>query len=473
MNINKSKFIIRDQCGLSGDKPVVIGVSGGPDSLCLLDVLVKAQYPVIVAHYNHQLRPESGHEAEKVRLVAFKYQLPFHLGEADVAGFARENKLSIEEAARLCRYHFLFDLARTEKAEAVAVAHSADDQVETVLMHLLRGAGLSGLKGMAYRLILPQWDPAIPLVRPLLDIWRDDILAYCQVNQLQPSMDQTNLDVAYFRNRLRHELIPYLQDYNPQIKLAIWRMAQSLENDYEELKDSTQKIWDELIVSMSDDAVSFKYSKLNAQSVGFQRNLIRKAIQMIRPYLRDIDFAAIERALEFIRTPSGSGQMELIDGIWLIKSGDQLVIGSRDTDIFYANWPQMDFDTPLTCMWEDEVDLGKRWRLKTEILSHGSALDGLGQNPNQAWLDLDQLETPLIIRTRQDGDRFNPLGMGEHQVKLSDFFINQHVPAMARKRYPLVEAGGKIVWIPGIRPGESARISETTKNILHITLIKI
>ena len=134
------------------------------------------------------------------------------------ADMPKEQKLSLEEAARILRYRFLFAQARSEGAEVVAVGHTADDQVETVLMHFLRGAGLPGLKGMAGRTILPEFDPKIPLVRPILHLWRSETEAYCQEHGLQPVYDPSNRDETYFRNRLRHSLIPELEKYNPRFK---------------------------------------------------------------------------------------------------------------------------------------------------------------------------------------------------------------------------------------------------------------
>src|SRR5512143_2120761 len=158
--------VLLDQCGLDPQKPLLAGVSGGPDSLCLLDILHSAGYPVIVAHFNHHLRPEADEEAASVAGLAQDLGLAFVTDSADVNKYAAENSLSLEEAARLLRYRFLFRVARERSAQAVAVGHTADDQVETILMHFLRGAGLAGLKGMEVRTHLPVFDAGIPLVRP-------------------------------------------------------------------------------------------------------------------------------------------------------------------------------------------------------------------------------------------------------------------------------------------------------------------
>src|SRR5436190_8520243 len=178
--------ILRNQCGLSRDRPVIAGVSGGPDSLCLMSILRKAGYHVIVAHFNHKLRPDSDADANIVEQTASRLNIASVIENGDVHAFAEQEKHSIEEAARILRYRFLMAQARHFKAQAVAVGHTADDQVETVLMHFLRGAGLAGLKGMTHRTVLQTFDAEIPIVRPLLDSWREDTVVYCAANGFRP-----------------------------------------------------------------------------------------------------------------------------------------------------------------------------------------------------------------------------------------------------------------------------------------------
>lgn len=217
----------------------VIGVSGGPDSLCLLDLARQiSTLDIIVAHFNHKLRPEADREAEIVRQVAEQIGLPFVTDSADVQVYASENRLSLEEAARLLRYRFLFAQARIQHAGLVAVGHTADDQVETILMHFLRGAGLAGLKGMAGRACPNEFDREIPLVRPILHLWRRETESYCHEHNLHPINDPSNTDETYFRNRLRHNLIPELENYNPRFKNVLLRTAEALAGDYEVVADS-------------------------------------------------------------------------------------------------------------------------------------------------------------------------------------------------------------------------------------------
>ncbi|HEY2979690.1 MAG TPA: tRNA lysidine(34) synthetase TilS, partial [Anaerolineales bacterium] len=218
--LEKIESILQSACHLERGRLIVVGVSGGPDSLCLLHLLHQAGYPLLVAHFNHQIRPEAGDEAGAVEQFAARLGLRCVVGSADVSAHAQKNGLSIEEAARALRYGFLFEQARQAGAQAVAVGHTADDQVETVLMHFLRGAGLNGLQGMGYRTILRTFDSAIPIVRPLLGIWREEVLAYCTTYGLQPHFDRSNASPEYLRNRLRHTLIPVLESYNPKFREA-------------------------------------------------------------------------------------------------------------------------------------------------------------------------------------------------------------------------------------------------------------
>ena len=202
--LKTARLTLQNECLIEAGRPLVVGVSGGPDSLCLLDLLRRSGCQVVVAHLDHGLRAEAAQDADTVAGLAKRFGLPYVQGQVDTRAYAEAHSLSIEEAARVLRYRFLFEQARQHAAQAVAAGHTADDQVETVLMHLLRGAGLVGLKGMAYRMLPNPWSSEIALLRPLLGVWRSQVIEYCEEHALQPVLDRTNLDTTYFRNRLRH-----------------------------------------------------------------------------------------------------------------------------------------------------------------------------------------------------------------------------------------------------------------------------
>ena len=226
------QFNLRERCDLGISSKVILGVSGGPDSLCLLHLLWKLGMPVVVAHLDHQLRPESAEDAGFVAHFAAELGLPFSLGREDVQALADRGSVSIEEAARTARYSFLFAEAERLGAEAVAVAHTADDQIETILMHLLRGAGLAGLRGMSYRSLPTQWNNRIPLVRPLLGSWRSQVMAYLDSNHLVPLQDSSNQDVRFYRNAIRHRVLPFLEQGQPRLRERLWQMTKTLSDDY-------------------------------------------------------------------------------------------------------------------------------------------------------------------------------------------------------------------------------------------------
>ena len=247
---------------------MIVGVSGGPDSLCLMSVLRKAGYHAIVAHFNHKLRPDADADANIVEQTAARLNLASVIESGEVRAYADQEKLSIEEAARTMRYRFLMAQARRFKAQAVAVGHTADDQVETVLMHFIRGAGLAGLKGMNYRTIIHMFDPQIPVVRPLLDTWREETVVYCAANGFRPRHDPSNASLDFFRNRLRHLLIPTLESYNPRFREVIWRTSRSLAGDYEILSEVLDEAWKRCVVEETAEFVAFDEFALTQQPLG-------------------------------------------------------------------------------------------------------------------------------------------------------------------------------------------------------------
>jgi tRNA(Ile)-lysidine synthase len=470
---NLENILIRE-CGLLKNTGILVGVSGGPDSLCLLEVLVQAGFLPYVAHFDHQLRESSGEEAAVVQQAAVDRGLPFILGSRDVRAYASKEKLSLEEAARKARYHFLFDQARQNRCQAVAVAHNADDQVETVLMHLLRGSGISGLKGMAYRSLLPEWDAGIPLVRPLLASWRTEIENYCRVNSLSPVYDASNSDIAFFRNRLRHDLIPELTLYNPQVKQVFWNMSQAMAGDLAILEDIKEQSWQGCFLQQTATHVTLSLGNVRGMKRGLQRSLLRKAAACLRPKLRDFDFKAIERGIVFLLEPNRTGQIDLVDGLVLYTQGDELFVAEQNAEINAGQWPGVGIGDEYELIIPGLIEFRNGWVLKSDwiMLQDGFDLTGLSNDPNQAWLDADTVVPPLSVHARRDGDRFSPLGMQGHSMKLADFFINAHLPRRVRNTWPLVYSKGQIAWVPGFRPGENFKVTNTTRSCLHLTLEK-
>ncbi len=466
---------LENKCLLDKARPVLVGVSGGPDSLCLLDLFQRSGYPLVVAHFNHRLRAEAGEDARFVGEVAARMGLPFALGEGDVRAYAAQKALSIEEAARILRYGFLFEQARRAEAQAVAVAHTADDQVETMLMHWLRGAGLSGLKGMTYRSTGHAWDARLPLVRPLLGAWREEILAYCRERGLQPHFDQTNLDTTYFRNRLRHELIPSLEGYNPRFRQVLLRTAQSLAGDYDVLEQVLQAAWQDCLAGQGSGAVALWRPPLQKLLPGLQRGILRRAMALLRPGLPDVDFDTVERALAFLAQPTLSGQMDLSNGLRIFDQGEKVFLADWQADLRDPAWPQVAPGKLLELNVPGRAALEGGWSLSASLVEVSPELRAAvaaNGDPLQAWLDFDPGDGPLAVRGRRPGDRFEPLGMGGHSIKLSDYFINVKLAERARGCWPLILLKGEIAWVAGYRIAHPFRLTDTSRRGLHLRLLR-
>lgn len=439
-------------------KLLVVGISGGPDSLALLHYLRGAGYPLLVASFNHHLRPESDADVAHVQNIAEGLGLPFVTDSADVAAHAATYGLSIEEAARELRYRFLFRAAREAGAGAVAVGHTADDQAETVLMHFLRGAGLSGLKGMPPRILLPVFDAEIPLVRPLLGWTRAQTEAYCRQHNLPYLTDSSNTDITYFRNRLRHELLPHLEAYNPQIRQTLAKNALALQGDYDLLNELVDAAWEKTVNTAGSGFVAFDLSQLRQMSPALRRNLFRRAAFTLKPGLRDIDFDTLERASTLKPT-------ELAGGLRTVPEGEILYL-TDNVSALPTNQPQVYHQYSVS---SGQLEIGNGWVLTCELDTHypSPVTDHF-----TAYLDADLTENRLQLRPFRPGDRFEPLGMAERTMKLSDLFINLKIPKRFRKNWPVVCVDDEIAWVPGLRMGHRYRCTESTRRVLVLRLTR-
>lgn len=474
--LEQIRRILRTNCGMEPAEtpiPVVVGVSGGPDSVCLLHCLHRLDVALIVAHLDHGLRPESPADAEAVRRLAVGLGLPVEIERHDAAAFARTRRLSIEEAARDVRYRFLFRVAQAHHAQAVAVAHTADDQVETFLMHLLRGAGLSGLSGMAYRSQPNPWDDHIPLIRPLLNTWRVEVEAYLHRNELPAQIDDSNRDWRFYRNRLRGETLPYLETLNPGVRARFHQTAELLRGEDEALEAATAEAWMTCLATETPGALALDAARLRAHPLALQRRLLRRAAGVLRPGLRDIDFAAIQRAIEFLHSPTRSQQADWIVGLRLEMHGERLWLTEAGAAPPAGNWPQLLPGSRIELLIPGEILLPGGWQLRAEtrpVTADLRALIAANSDPYRAWLDRAALPDTLLVRTRRTGERFRPLGMDGRSMKLSDFMINAGLPRQARAGWPLVVAGEEIAWVPGHRLADPFAIKANSASAVMLQM---
>ncbi len=465
--------VLTGPCRLNRADRLLIGVSGGADSLALLIALAADGWDVHAAHFNHRLRDNAEQDSEFVQTFCQKHAIPCVIGSGETPTFADEQRLNVEEAARRLRYRFLFEVGAAKKTAAVVTAHQADDQVETVLLHLLRGTGLDGLTGMGYR-TLTEWHPHIPLVRPMLDVWREEIDAYCAQRGLTPQVDPSNLDTGYRRNQIRLETIPALEAVEPNFKANLLRMVEVLRGDQSLLDAITRRVWEEVLVRAGEDEIALDRLIFLEQSLGMQRRLLRRAFSHFQPGLTDISFEAVERARLLIQSPPASNQSDLFQGLQLSIQGGQAVVSrwTAEEDL-QLNWPQLGDETHVLLPRQGSVLLPNGWMVSLEELDRKMLdFDKIQKNPDPytAYLDTAAISHGLVLRARQDGDRYQPLGMAGQSVKLSDLMVNTKLPRQARERYPLVCVGEKIVWVPGVQPAEFVRVTEDSRQVLKIRL---
>ncbi len=444
-----------------GDK-VVIGVSGGPDSVALLHLFVESQpvfdFRLQVVHVNHMIRGQEsdGDEAFVVEL-AKQWDIPCRVEKVDVPALAADQKLSIEAAARLARYTTLTREAIRSGASVIAVAHHAGDQAETVLMHILRGSGLAGLRGM--QTVGPIPDAYLPaetshrplLIRPLLDVPREVIDAYCTEHGLNPRLDHTNLDTAYARNRLRHELIPALERVNPAFQMALNRMASVLAADYDLIQQQIDQVWERIVTEKSEHLIRLDRDTWRELPLALQRETIRRAVEQLRESLSDLGFKHIEQAVQVAQGGQNRAQAILPGGLQLWVDYDSLVIESYKHQPARPDWPLLE---PGTVLDEGQLALpGSPWLLQLSRYDGeltGPTWDALIADPWSALLAIPAASPTFQLRARQPGDRFQPQGAGGSQ-KLSDFMINAKIPAVWRDYLPLLLVDDQIAWVSGWR----------------------
>jgi len=444
----------------------LLAVSGGPDSTALLLVLAHLsaagglKLDLWLAHFDHGLRRQAEREAEKAFLsgLAAKLGLPLLLGQGDVRAYARQHRLSLEEAARELRYRFLAEQAGEAAISVVATGHTADDQAETVLMHLVRGSGLTGLAGMrpSSPWPFPGHDDLL-LVRPLLEVSRRETERYCQEEGLSPCLDVTNLLLGPLRNRIRHQLLPLLRRYNPKIEGALLRLAAATASDLAYLEGTARAFWHALAVK-DKGSVGFPRSELAALPLAIRSRLLQAACQELLADARQIEAVHIHSMVEALAKPAGS-RISLPGGLTFAVDGEfvRLTLG-REAAARVRLIPER----PLAVPGRTTV---AGWLIEAETLP-GQKVE-VGADPCEAFMDYQAVGGQLTVRSRRRGDRFRPLGLGGEK-KLQDYLVDAKVPRDERDAVPLVCASWGIAWVVGHRIDERARVGEDTRTVLHL-----
>ncbi len=449
---------------------LVVAVSGGADSICLLLVLLslKKDYKLelYIAHLNHGLRRiEAKKDADFVARLAKKYKLPVSFKDIDVPGMVRQKKGSPEDIAREARYKFLLDVAKNVGAEKIALGHTMDDQAETVLLRLLRGCGLLGLGGIAP---LRKIDKFL-IIRPLIEISRKQIESHLRKRRITPRRDSSNLKQVYRRNKVRLKLIPYLEkNYNPKIKEVLVNMAEGLRADSEWLQHQANEIFADQSHIKKNCSCLILYSKLKKAPEALRRHLLRLAIKKVKGDLKDIEYRHWKALEKFYKQSSRDTHLDLPHNIRVKKTKTALSFEVKQK----TKKDTRQLEKPIKLNVPGQTKLpALKLTINAELLEKYPSIAAIRKEANMKYMDTKRLKFPLVVRTRRIADRFKPLGM-EKEIKLKDFFINSKVLKDLRNSIPLVLSRKKIVCVGNLRVSEDVKISKKTTQALRLNVKK-
>jgi tRNA(Ile)-lysidine synthase len=463
--IDQVAMTIKDYSMVQPNELVLVAVSGGSDSVVLLELLLllrdRLGINLAVAHLDHQLRGDSAvTDAQFVKELAQARGLAVITDRCDVRALCRRENVSLEEGARIARYRFLAQTARQLQAAKVALGHTLDDSVETFLMHLIRGSGLSGLSGIP--------PTRFPYIRPLITCTDAMVTAFAAQKNLPWREDRTNIELTCLRNRIRHELLPLLTRYNPRIRETINRTEILITQANNSLTHLTDQYLPMVIKSKSQQTISLDLSLLRSLDPSLRSLLLRSALYELRNSLQDIEFVHIKDLIDLIN--KGANRWELnLPGITALCEDDTLKFhlqGYNDHLLAVDREPMFDYTIDVG---ENRLaDLGIV--LTLSVTEDQPTLAKICSEPaNTEYADFDCITLPLSLRNRRSGDRFRPLGMAQKK-RLKDFFIDEQIPFAKRRQIPLLCDAERIIWVTGIRLADDVKITARTKQVLKMEI---
>ena len=448
--------------------PLLVAVSGGQDSVCLLHILTKLQRELKakqhVAHLDHQLRgADSEADAQYVSDLAYRLGVPATIERRDVKAYQVQQRVSLEEAAREVRYTFLAEVAKSIGADRVAVGHTTDDHIETVLMHLIRGTGTRGLRGLQPTSRWQSSGNSLTIIRPLLEVSRQETASYCHDHQLVPRVDASNLSLSPLRNRIRQQLLPLLQSYNPQVTEALRRTARIAGDDLAFLDKELTRLWGK-IAQRQENTIILDKARLLELPVALRRYLLRAAIEELLGNLKDIEARHIEEIMVALTKPAGR-KLSLPGGLFFSIDYSQYRLGPDPLAL--SPFPSLEKESALRIPGET---LFSGWRISVAIIKPQQMTDE--DKKFTAYLDFNKTGDKLVARSRQPGDKFQPLGMSQPK-KLGEFMIDAKITRVWRQRVPIVCSAHQVLWVVGWRIDDRVKVTENTTQVLRLIFERV
>lgn len=467
--LEKILHTITDHDMFRPGRAILIGVSGGPDSVVLLHALHQmAQNLGLrlgIAHFHHNIRgADADADARFVEKLAKNLNISFYY-EKNAAVPEGEPGGSLEERLRVARYDFFQRVARDKEFDRIAVGHHADDNAEQILMSLLRGGGPLGLSGIS-----PVREN---IIRPLIRVSRDDIMNYLGAFRLDYRMDPTNADNRFLRNRVRRNLMPMLKaGYNPNLPETLARLGSVIKADNDWLDQLIRPIWNQALILEEPGRIVLSIPELIRHHLAARRRIIRRAVQRVKGNLRRIQYLHVEAVIDLVRNDL-PGSLDLPDRIRVCCRQGRLMFEKcaaplRDTAVSVDPHHQIQYSYSFSM--EDVSGLPFYVKEIDRVLTLTRIDDSMDGDPTApdsavAFFDWDRLVFPLVLRNHQPGDRFAPLGLNGTQ-KLSDFFINHKIDPWQRTMIPVLVSGADIIWVAGLRISNRVRITPETRCLL-------
>jgi tRNA(Ile)-lysidine synthase len=440
--INEFKKFIAENYIIKPAKKILLAVSGGIDSMVMADLFLKSGYEIGIAHCNFSLRAkESDKDEELVRIYSENHHLPFFSIRFETELYAKENRISVQMAARELRYAWFDKIRKENKYDYISVAHNLNDNIETMIINLTRGTGPTGLSGM--RIVSNN------IIRPLLFATRQNITEYCKRHHINYREDKSNADTKYTRNKIRHLIIPVLKEINPSIEVTLNETAERFIGINEIVTEYIENLRSKLS-EQTEEIITFNISLL-------REYLHNKAIlyELFKPF--NISNVQLNDLLKVINGKTG-GQV-YTDSHRIIKNRNVIIVSHDETN----NEPAININTIM--------DIGKVPGIKyVEYADINDKFEVL-TDPSAACIDSEKLLFPMVIRKWKAGDYFYPIGM-KHKKKLSDYFIDKKYSILDKEDKLILESGGKIVWIIGDRMDNRFKITRSTKKALIIKSAK-
>ncbi|MGL5695045.1 MAG: tRNA lysidine(34) synthetase TilS [Peptostreptococcaceae bacterium] len=443
-----------------GDK-IVVGLSGGPDSVCLLHVLNRLKdewdLEIYAAHLNHQIR---GIEAQKdafyISKLCEEMGITFFIKSINVPEYCEKNGVSIEEGARKLRYEMFYEIKNNIRANKIAIGHNLNDQAETILMRMMRGTGLQGLKGIEYIR-----DGVI--IRPILDIDRIDIEQYCEEHNLNPRIDQTNLENIYTRNKIRLELLPYMKDnFNSNIIESIVRMGNSLRSDNDYIEREALFKFEE-VSNIKGDNVELELNQYKDLHNSIKVRVLRNAIKYILGDTNFIDQKHIEDVIELEDESKIDKVINLPRGIFAYRKKNSIILTTKEIVIeeieFCYNIPSNGFIKVR--------EIGTV--IETKVMSV-SKYNASKVDKSCKWFDYNKVKGGIVVRNRRSGDKIKLSGGSK---KIKDLLIDIKVPKEDRSKIPVIADEQGILSVGDFRNSENYKIDLTTKEVLKVSFKKL